>query len=109
MSIEDNKKLAGRFWDLFHDDGMQLVDEIISDDFVHHSWPWVGPGIDGLRDLVANLTSGFSQYHYDIEDVIAEGDKVVVRLSEPSDSSSGPTLSPPPVTWDRVGRSAGQT
>jgi predicted ester cyclase len=96
MSIEDNKKLACRFWELFHDDGMQLVDEIISDDFVHHSWPWVGPGRDGLKDLVANLTSGFSEYHYDIEDVIAEGDKVVVRLSE-SGAHTGDLFGMPPT------------
>ena len=82
MSLEENKTVACRFWDLFHGEGMNLVSELIADDFVHHSWPWVGPGIEGLKQLVASITAGFSEYYYNIEDVIAENDKVAVRISE---------------------------
>ncbi len=96
MSLEENKALACRFWDLFGGDGSVLISEIIADNFVHHSWPWVGPGLEGFKDLVENLTTGLSEYQYTIEDVIAEHDKVAVRLSE-SAKHTGELFGMPPT------------
>lgn len=81
-SVEENKAVASRFFDLFQEEGATLITEIIADDFVHHSWPWVSAGVAGLKELMAMVATGFSEFQYTIEDVIAEGDKVVIRIYE---------------------------
>ena len=82
MSTEANKAIARRIFDLFHEGGEAQVGEVIAEDFVHHSWPWASPGVAGLKELMAMVAEGFSDFEATIEDVIAEGDKVVMRISE---------------------------
>jgi predicted ester cyclase len=79
---------------------MTVIGEIVAVDFVHHSWPWVSPGIKGLKELMTMVASGFSDLHYQIEDIVAEGDKVVLRVSE-SELHTGELLGIP-VTGKRV-------
>jgi predicted ester cyclase len=45
---------------------------------------------------VASLTTGFSDYYYRLEDVIAEDDKVAVRISE-GGVHSGEIIGMPPT------------
>lgn len=92
---EENKAIARRFFDLFDDDGADLG-EIMADNFVHHSWPLISPGIAGLKEMMAMVDTGFSDFNYAVEDVIAEGDKVVIRISE-SGVHTGELLGIPPT------------
>lgn len=82
MSLETNKAVARRFFDLFHEGGEGLVDEIFTEDFVHHSVPWASPGIDGMKELMEIVATGFSDFQGIVEDVVAEGNRVVMRLCE---------------------------
>lgn len=82
MSAEDNKAVARRFIDeVFVEGRVDAVDELAAADFVPHSWPSVKPGVESLKQAVKRVSAGLSGVSMKIEDMIAEGDKVAVRLT----------------------------
>ena len=82
MSVSDNKSLARRFInEVFVQGRTESVDELVADDFTPHTWPGVEPGRESLRQAMKRIAAGLSNVRMDIEDVIAEDDKVVVRLT----------------------------
>jgi steroid delta-isomerase-like uncharacterized protein len=81
VSAVDNKALVRRFVDEVQSGGnIDLIDEICSPGFVNHSAP---PGIpanrEGIKILTAMFRGAFPDSHFTIEDMVAEGDKVVTR------------------------------
>lgn len=81
-ATEANKALVRRFVDdVFVAGRMDAVDDLVAPDFVPHSWPGTGPGPDELKRAMTRVFAGLSEVSMAIEDVIAEGDRVVVRLT----------------------------
>ena len=81
MSAEENKALVRRFVDEVQSGGnIDLIDEICSPEFVNHSAP---PGMpadrEGIKILTAMFGGAFPDSYFDVEDMVAEGDKVVTR------------------------------
>jgi steroid delta-isomerase-like uncharacterized protein len=83
MSAEENKALLRRLVDEgLHKKNLGIMDELISPSFVNHSAPaGIPPTRDGYRQYVEMLLASFPDIYLDIEDLIAEGDKVVVRYT----------------------------
>jgi predicted ester cyclase len=83
MAIDDNKRhVEDAFARLLSHGELALADELVSADFLNHDAPPDAPrGPAGLRHLVTLLRTGFPDIHYEIEEVIAEGDKVVARTT----------------------------
>jgi steroid delta-isomerase-like uncharacterized protein len=82
MGIETNKAIVRRFVDeVFVAGRLDAVDELVTPDFVPHSWPGTGPGPVELKRAMTRVFAGLSDVSMAIEDVIAEGDRVVVRLT----------------------------
>jgi ketosteroid isomerase-like protein len=80
---EQNKELVRRFYEEVENGGkLELIDELIAPDFrdvYNLASPFPVKGRDGMRQLVTTLRSfGF---HLTIEELLAEGDKVVCRMS----------------------------
>jgi predicted ester cyclase len=80
LEAEENKALVRRFlaaefkWDT------ATLDEILAPDFVDHSLP----GEHGPKGYLLAMADGrapFSEFHHNIEDQVAEGDKVVTRVT----------------------------
>jgi steroid delta-isomerase-like uncharacterized protein len=42
--------------------------------------PGQGPGLDGLKDILRAMRTGFPDIHFSIQEQIAEGDKVASRF-----------------------------
>jgi steroid delta-isomerase-like uncharacterized protein len=81
VSPEDNNALVRRFVDEVQSGGnTDLIDEICSAEFVNHSAP---PGLpadrEGIKILTAMFKGAFPDSYFSVEDMIAEGDKVVTR------------------------------
>jgi len=76
-----NKGLARRFYqEVYVDWNMALVDRLVSSQFTSHDWPQGGPtGPQAFRDYYAAIRSAVPDARYEVEDLIAEGDRVVVR------------------------------
>ena len=77
-----NKATLRRFLDeAFSKGNLAAVDELIADIFVDHSPP---PDISGdkagMKQIVKLFRSAFPDMRVTVEDMIAEGDKVAVRV-----------------------------
>jgi predicted ester cyclase len=79
MSIEENKAVMQRMRkELMNTGKTEKMDELIASDYAYH-----GPGgheirgREGFKELFAWVHTSFPDLHFTVEDVIAEGDKVV--------------------------------
>ena len=81
MAEEDNKAVVRRYYDeVLNQRKTDLLDELAVEDYIEHDpFPGQGNGLADLKARVAGLCAAFDPLHFTIEDVIAEGDKVVVR------------------------------
>jgi len=79
MSTDENKAIARRVVeDLFGKGNLAVADELIAADVVDHdAFPGQAPGRDGQKQHVTLLHAGFTEIRFTIQDVIAEGDKVM--------------------------------
>jgi steroid delta-isomerase-like uncharacterized protein len=80
-SATTNKELLRRFYkDVYVDWNMALVDQVLSPQFRSHDWPARGPtGPQAFRDYYSAIRSAVPDARYEVDDLIAEDDKVVVR------------------------------
>jgi steroid delta-isomerase-like uncharacterized protein len=79
---EENKAIVRRWYeDLFNPGNLDVADEIITQDHVHHdpTPPDLPPGPEGQRQLASLYRNAFPDAHTTVEDQLAEGDKVVTR------------------------------
>ena len=80
-TTNENKELVRRFYkDVYVDWNMTFADEVLSPDFTSHDWPEGFPtGPLGFRKYYDDLRSTVPDARYEVDDLIAEGDRVVVR------------------------------
>jgi steroid delta-isomerase-like uncharacterized protein len=79
---DNNKALVRRFIDdAFVRGRPDDLDEIVSDRFTPRTWPSVEPGVESLKQTVSRMAAGLRDVRFEIEDMIAEGDRVAVRLT----------------------------
>jgi predicted ester cyclase len=76
-----NKELLRRFYqEVYVNWNMAMADEVISPQFRSHDWPEGGPtGPKAFRDYYSAMRSAVADARYEVDDLIAEGDRVVVR------------------------------
>jgi len=77
MSLEENKAVVRRFIEAYNKRNLDLFDEFIAPDYVDHTNQ---VDRDGLKQLLTMAFAGFPDLHETIEDIIAEGDKVWIRV-----------------------------
>jgi steroid delta-isomerase-like uncharacterized protein len=81
-TVDNNKVLVRRFIDeIFLQGKPESVEELLADDFVPHNWGKTGTGKTAMTEAIKRASAGLSDARMTIEDVIAEGDKVAVRLT----------------------------
>ena len=86
MSTEANKALVKRFVDdVFAGGELAAVDALVTPDFVSHGLPGTGP--DVMKGAIQRTGAGLSNVRFEINDVIAEGDRVAVRLTSSATQS----------------------
>lgn len=82
MSIETNKAIARRLTELLDHNDESELNAILSPDFISHFAGQPQP-LNRLMYLQVNrmAKAAFNDLHRTVEDLIAEGDKVVVRIT----------------------------
>jgi len=84
MAAEHNKALTVRFVEeLFNQGNMGIVGEIFAPDFIEREQlpPGIPNGREGVKVLTTMLRSAFPDFKATIDDILAEGDKVVIRMT----------------------------
>ncbi len=84
MSIEENKAIIRRWLEEGWSKGnLAVADELIGTNFVVHGagGQAISSGPEGVKQLVATWRTGFPDGQMSIDDLLAEGDKVVIRMT----------------------------
>jgi steroid delta-isomerase-like uncharacterized protein len=81
--MADNKALTRRFYEEAVNQGKdEVIDELVAPDFVdHEEFPGLTPDRDGVKQFFAMFKSAFPDGRFEVEDLIEEGDKMVVRAT----------------------------
>ena len=82
MSLE-NKALVRRFYEEIDKGNVEAMDELVAENYIDHSpppFPGLASGREGVKQSIKLFWTA-TPGHHRIEDQIAEGDKVVTRLT----------------------------
>jgi steroid delta-isomerase-like uncharacterized protein len=84
MATEQNKALIVRFVDeLFNRGNTGIVGEIFAPDFIEHEQlpPGIPSGREGVKVMTTVLRNAFPDFKATMDDILADGDKVVIRMT----------------------------
>ncbi len=83
MSTEDNKALLRQFYEeVLNQHNLAAMEKYIAPDCMDHTLPPGMPqGIEGVKMFTSIFLTAFPDIRNKAEDMIAEGDKVVARIS----------------------------
>jgi serine phosphatase RsbU (regulator of sigma subunit)/predicted ester cyclase len=85
LAEKKNKALVRRFLEEVSKGNLNVIDELLSPDFVDRSLlPGQGPTREDFKRSVAEILDAFSTISFTIEEQIAEGDTVVTKYTERS-------------------------
>ena len=79
MSAEENKALARRSWEGM--DNPDILEEVYAPDVVWHNPDQDVQGIEEAKQYIGMYNTAFPDLSATVEDVIAEGDKVLTRVT----------------------------
>jgi len=79
MTVKDNRTLAYRVYEAINKQDVATLDTLFSPDIVRHAMREVGT--EKAREALKNAFATYPETHFVVEDVIAEGDKVALRVT----------------------------
>ena len=82
MSLEENKELIHQVIEVIINQGnLNAIDDVFAPDFVDRSTQEQVPGPEGVKQFFLAVRADFPDLRVSIDDLIAEGDKVVIRTT----------------------------
>jgi predicted ester cyclase len=96
---DHNKRLARRVLTEIYEKGvLELANELVHPDFVDHepAHPEQPTGPESVKETVRHLHAAFGGLRFEVEDAIAEGDKIV-QLVTMSGRHTGPLIGRQPT------------
>ncbi len=79
MTTQENKTIVRRFLtEVLQNGDMSILDHIFAPNYVNRM---TGQGIDSVKQIGGLIQSAAPDYHITIENLIAEGDEVVARIT----------------------------
>jgi steroid delta-isomerase-like uncharacterized protein len=78
---DQNKALVSRVYDAFNTGNLEILDAVLGVNIVDHNpFPGQPQGVAGVKQLIMMLRTAFPDFHITVEDMVAEGDRVAVRV-----------------------------
>jgi steroid delta-isomerase-like uncharacterized protein len=83
MTTAENKKVIAAFVeDVINQGRLNRADHLVALDFVElDPLPGQQQGREGLKDVIRGMRAAFPDLHWVLDEVVAEGDKVVSRFT----------------------------
>lgn len=77
----DHAATARRMYDLINAGDIDAFGDLLADDFVEHEeLPGLSPSKDGVKTFFRMQLSAFPDLRMDVQDIVADGAKVVARV-----------------------------
>jgi predicted ester cyclase len=93
---EANKALyRGLMDEVWNGRDLSAIDRYLASDFIEHNKN-LPAGIAGRKQFVTAVLAAFSDYHAEVEEVVAEGDRIVARVQW-TGTQDGPYQGRPPT------------
>ena len=83
-TLEDNKAVVSRLYaEVMGQGNLVVADEVLAESYVDHRLPFpdLPPDREGLKETVSRVRAAFPDIKPVIQDIVAEGDKVTVRVT----------------------------
>jgi len=82
MSIEENKNIIRRYQDIYNSNNLDALGEVVSENLLTpRIMAGIPSGIEGAKVAHQIMVAGFPDYQTVIDDLFAEDDKVVARIT----------------------------
>jgi steroid delta-isomerase-like uncharacterized protein len=83
VSAEENKAIIHRLVEeVYNGDDLDVADELVAHDVYNHpAVPEHQHGVESLKHVIEWVRAIGPDTHYEIDDIIAEGDRVAVRMT----------------------------
>jgi steroid delta-isomerase-like uncharacterized protein len=97
MADQPNRAVIRSYYEeVFNERRVDLIDQLAVEDYVEHDpFPGQGNGRSDLKARVRLILDSMNPLRFEIEDIVAEGDRVVVRWSQ-TGTQSGNFMGIPP-------------
>ena len=95
---DENKAVARRVFEAWESGDLDALDDVIAPDAVDHDPynPHGREGLEGLKRMISMYREAFPDVSFEIEDQLAEGDKVATRWKA-SGTHQGELMGTPPT------------
>lgn len=82
MSHEENKQIVRRYQEIYNSNDLERLTEVVSEDLLTPKiMPGMKPSLEGGKQVHRTTLIGMPDWHTAINDLIAEEDKVVARIT----------------------------
>jgi steroid delta-isomerase-like uncharacterized protein len=82
MSIEDNKNIIRRYQEAYNNNELDTLDEVVAVNVLTPKiMPGIPSGLEGAKAVHQRSLLGMPDFHTRIDDLVAEDDKVVARVT----------------------------
>ena len=83
MSQEENKTAVRRYWEGFNAHNLDVWDEVCTPNHMNHDpgTPVPDADLQTIKEIIGRMQAAFPDVKSSEEDLISEGDKIVVRMT----------------------------
>jgi predicted SnoaL-like aldol condensation-catalyzing enzyme len=100
MASGNNKDVVRRFIEEVLAGGkLDQIDELVAPGYVNRAF---GVGLEAFKGMLAGLSAALPDRRFDIEDLVADGDAVVIRFTSEMRDGNGRTISLRGLTFYRL-------
>lgn len=93
----DHAATMRRAYDLFNAHDVDAFGDLLADDFVEHEeTPGLAPTKEGVKQFFRMFIAAFPDIHWEVEDILADGGKVVGRFTV-TGTNDGEFMGMPPT------------
>ena len=82
MLLEENKVIIRKLVEAINSQNLSALDKLVAPDFVYNTPGQKVRGLEAMKQGIMEEIRSFPDLHVVIEDILAEGEKVCVRLKE---------------------------
>ena len=74
-----NLQSASKFYEVYNDKNLDLIDQIFTDDYVGHVNSHDIVGAENAKNFIGGFIKGIPDAFYDVKDIYESGDRVICR------------------------------